>query len=139
MDGAARLAALCGGAEAHGLQARRIGPYTPTVANGAVAADAALREDTTALVAHNDLLAIGIMRRLETRGVRVPEDVSVVGFDDIFAADFVRPGLTTLGGRAADAGRQAVELLLARIGTVAVPDAADQLLLPTELVIRQST
>ena len=63
--GAARWAALSSGAEAHGLRARRIGPYTPTVSNGAVAADAALREDTTALIAHNDLLAIGIMRRLD--------------------------------------------------------------------------
>ena len=103
--GAARWAALCSGAEEHGLRVRRVGPYTPTVANGGAAADGALRAGTTALVAHNDLLGIGIMRRLAQRGVRVPEDVSVIGFDNIFAAEFVHPGLTTLGGPGADAGR----------------------------------
>lgn len=110
--GAARWAALRAGAEEHGLRARRIGPYTPTVANGGAAADRALRSGATAVVAHNDLLAIGIMRRLAVRGVRVPEDVSVVGFDDIFAAELVQPQLTTLGGPDAHAGRLAIEMLL---------------------------
>ena len=80
------------------------------------------------------------MRRLDKRGVRVPEDVSVVGFDDIFAADFVRPSLTTLGGRALDAGRRAVDLLLARIAVGATGETSnpsDQQLLDTELVIRE--
>ena len=57
--GAARWAALKAGAEEHGLRARRVGPYTPTVANGGAAADGALRSGTTALVAHNDLWQSG--------------------------------------------------------------------------------
>ena len=142
--GAARWAALCSGAEEHGLRVRRVGPYTPTVANGGAAADGALRAGTTALVAHNDLLGIGIMRRLAQRGVRVPEDVSVIGFDNIFAADFVHPGLTTLGGPGADAGRMAVDLLVTAIGrhrtrSSATAPAPERVLLPTELVLRDSS
>ncbi|MDN5852286.1 MAG: LacI family transcriptional regulator [Actinomycetia bacterium] len=142
--GAARWAALSAGAEEFGLAARRIGPYTPTVANGGAAADGALRSDTTALVAHNDLLAIGIMRRLSQREVRVPADLSVVGFDDMFAADFVHPTLTTLGGPGANAGRLAIELLLDQFagrvptrGEDEVP--AHQIRLPTNLVLRESS
>ncbi|MFP5253763.1 MAG: LacI family DNA-binding transcriptional regulator [Actinomycetes bacterium] len=143
--GAARWAALSSAAETYGLEARRIGPYTPTVASGGAAADAALRPDTTALVAHNDLLAMGIIRRLTARGVRVPEEVSVIGFDNIFAADLVRTPLTTLGGPGADAGRRAVDLLLAsldrrpvRSGSVS-DTAGDRVVLPTELVLRESS
>jgi DNA-binding LacI/PurR family transcriptional regulator len=143
--GATRWAAMRNGADAYGLTARRVGPYPPTVAAGGAAADAALRSDTTALVAHNDLLAFGIMRRLAARGVRVPEEVSVIGFDNIFAADLVQPPLTTLGGPNADAGRRAVEMLLASLdrrapATEAVdPHSGDAVLLPTELVLRQSS
>lgn len=140
--GATRWAALRGGAETYGLEARRVGPYAPTVAAGGAAADAGLRDDTTALVAHNDLLAFGIIRRLAARSVRVPEDVSVVGFDNIFAADLVATPLTTLGGPNADAGRRAVDLLLASIDrrrTGSLTDSADRVLLPTELVLRHSS
>lgn len=143
--GATRWAALRSGAEAYGLTARRLGPYAPTVAAGGAAADAALRGDTTALVAHNDLLGFGIMRRLTNRGVRIPEDVSVVGFDNIFAADLVHPTLTTLGGPNADAGRRAVEMLLAALarraplGGAVATDPDDRVRLPTELVLRQSS
>lgn len=143
--GGARWAALRTGAEAYGLEARRIGPYTPTVASGGAAADAALRPETTALIAHNDLLAMGVIRRLTARGVRVPDDVSVIGFDNIFAADLVQTPLTTLGGPGADAGRLAVDMLLASmekrpVRSGSLTDAAqDRVVLPTELVLRESS
>ncbi|UYM06621.1 LacI family DNA-binding transcriptional regulator [Solicola gregarius] len=141
--GATRWAALSAGAEEYGLAARRIGPYTPTVANGGAAADGALRADTTALVAHNDLLAIGVLRRLAQRGVRVPDDISVVGFDDIFAAEFVQPTLTTLGGPGAHAGRLAIELLLdqfaGRTPRGETGGSLHQIRLPTGLVLRESS
>jgi LacI family transcriptional regulator len=136
--GAVRWAALSGGAEEHGLTAHRVGPYTPNVANGGAAADGALRTGTTAIVAHNDLLAFGIIRRLTQRGVRVPDDVSVIGFDDIFAADFVHPSLTTLGGPGAHAGRLAVELLIDQFAGRTVQEA-EQIRLPTGLVLRESS
>ena len=87
-------------------------PSRPKVSQGGAAADGALNAGATAVVAHNDLLAIGVMQRLAQRGLRVPDDVSVVGFDDIFAADLCTPRLTTLGGAHVDVGRAAVELLL---------------------------
>ena len=105
-------AALQEAAEQLGVRARRIGPFTPKVSQGGAAADGALNDGATAVIAHNDLLAIGVMQRLDQRGVRVPEDVSVVRFDNIFAADLCKPSLTTLGGAHADVGRVAVELLL---------------------------
>lgn len=132
-----RWAALQAAAEQVGVAARRVGPFTPKVSQGGAAADGAVNDGATAIVAHNDLLAIGVMQRLAQRGVRVPDDVSVVGFDDIFAADVCTPGLTTLGGAHADLGRAAVELLL----TAGSRPADDQprVVLPTELVLRGST
>ena len=67
------------------------------------------------MVCHNDMLAIGVMRRLAERGVVVPGDVSVVGFDDIFGADFCNPPLTTLAERTEDAGARAVEALVRQV------------------------
>ncbi|MEU2200197.1 LacI family DNA-binding transcriptional regulator [Isoptericola sp. NPDC019482] len=135
--GAARWAALSAGAEEHGLTAHRVGPYTPNVANGGAAADGALRTDATAFVAHNDLLAIGVVRRLAQRGVRVPDDVSVIGFDDIFAAEYMHPSLTTLGGPGSHAGRLAVELLIDQFAGVSTQP--EQIRLPTQLVLRGSS
>ncbi|MEU5563554.1 substrate-binding domain-containing protein [Micromonospora musae] len=102
------------------------------------AADGALRTDVTAVVAHNDLLAIGVIRRLAQRGVRVPADVSVIGFDDIFAADFVHPSLTTLAGPGSHAGRLAVELLIEQFAARS-PRENEAIRLPTELVLRESS
>ena len=132
-----RWAALNGAAEQAGISARRIGPFTPKVSQGGAAADAAVNAGATAVVAHNDLLAIGVMNRLAQRGLRVPDDVSVVGFDDIFAADLCTPRLTTLGGAHVDVGRAAVELLLT--AETRAPDDQPRVILPTELVLRDST
>jgi LacI family transcriptional regulator len=123
-----------------GAEAQRIGYFTPNVAGGVIAADAALHSGSTALIAHNDLLAIGILRRLAERGVSVPADLSVVGFDNIFAADLCTPALTTLGGAHADVGGAAVELLLDRTRIIGPPnDSVPQLILPSWLHVRAST
>ena len=135
-----RWSALRTAAAELGLEARRIGPFTPNVSQGGVAADGALHAGTTAIVAHNDLLAIGVVQRLTQRSVRVPDDMSVVGFDNIFAANLCTPTLTTLGGVHADVGRSAVEILLAAVGPVRREETPPaQVVLPTELVLREST
>ncbi|MCG5219173.1 substrate-binding domain-containing protein [Streptosporangium sp. KLBMP 9127] len=85
-----------------------------------------------------DLLAIGIIRRLAQRGVRVPADISVIGFDDIFAADFVHPSLTTLAGPGSHAGRLAVELLIEQFAARTQREG-ETIRLPTELVLRESS
>ncbi|MGO1172736.1 MAG: LacI family DNA-binding transcriptional regulator [Actinomycetaceae bacterium] len=68
--------------------------------------------DATAIFAVNDLAAIGAVRALDERGLVVPRDISVVGFDDIHLASYVRPGLTTIHQQIDELGRQAAELLL---------------------------
>jgi LacI family repressor for deo operon, udp, cdd, tsx, nupC, and nupG len=89
----------------------------------------------SALVAFNDLLAIGALQRLERRGVRVPADLSVVGYDDIFGSGFCNPPLTTVTSPTEDAGRRLVDLLLGR-GPVSPPA---RLVLPVQLHVREST
>ena len=110
-----------------------------TEAEGAAGADRLLALDTppTAIVAGNDLLALGAYAALEARGLRCPEDVSVVGFNDMPFADRFAPPLTTIRIPHARIGARAAELLLERIET---PDAPPQtLLFEPELVVRRST
>jgi LacI family transcriptional regulator len=107
---------------------------------GGAAADAGLGHGATALIAHNDLLAIGVLRRLAERGVAVPADISVVGYDDIFGADFCSPPLTTLAGPLENAGRAVVNVLLGRLDRT--PEShrpPARIMLPTHLVIRGSS
>lgn len=92
----------------------------------------------TAIFAHNDYMAIGAMRRLQEAGVRVPEEVSIIGFDDTDMATIVTPTLTTVRKDMVEIGRKAGQLLLAQLsGTPAA--GQDSVLLPTELIVRGST
>jgi len=131
-----RWRAFCAAVERHGAEPARVGPFSPLRSQGAAAADAVLNTGATACLAFNDLLAIGMLRRLAERGVRVPEDLSVVGCDDIFGADFCHPPLTTITAPIAHAGRAAVKLLLEQLGGQAPRRSAT---LPTHLTIRAST
>jgi DNA-binding LacI/PurR family transcriptional regulator len=72
----------------------------------------ALPKRPTAVVAHNDIMAIGAMKAIDEAGLRVPEDISLVGFDDIALAKYVRPPLTTVANPKDQMGRAAAELLL---------------------------
>ena len=130
-----RWRALSTAAEAARMELVRVGPFLPTLDQGAAAADVGYGTGATALVAFNDLLAIGALQRLERRGIRVPQDVSVVGYDDIFGSDFCHPPLTTVTGPVEDAGRRVVDLLLGVVGG----DPASRLTMPTQLKIRDST
>ena len=92
----------------------------------------------TACIVFNDLLAIGMLTRLRERGVGVPGEISVVGCDDIFGADFCHPTLTTLAAPIEQAGRVAVSMLLARLHDSA-PATRQSAVLPTHLIVREST
>jgi len=93
--------------------------------------------DFTALVAFNDISAIGAIRAFMNHGFRVPEDVSVVGFDDIQGAAFHNPSLTTIRQPLQQMGAVAARILLQRIrGQATFPDVVP---IHPELVIREST
>lgn len=123
------------GPETDGLEVVDLGHHRPVFSSGAAAADAATAAGATAVLCYNDLIALGVVRRLQRRGIRVPEDISVVGFDDIPFASLAAPALTTVAVPWAPAGRAAVDLLL---GT-GRPQAPQHSRLAVELVIRDST
>jgi LacI family transcriptional regulator len=89
-----------------------------------------------AIVCANDQMAIGAMRELQAGGVRVPEDIAVVGFDDIFPGILISPSLTTVRQPMRLLGTRACTRLLERIADPSLPHRVD--LLPTELVVRES-
>jgi LacI family transcriptional regulator len=89
-----------------------------------------------AVVAANDQMAIGVLRALTQAGVRVPDEVAVVGFDDIQAAGLYEPQLTTVYQPMRTLGERACALLLERIADPSLPARSDTL--ATELVIRRS-
>lgn len=89
-----------------------------------------------AIVCANDQMAIGVLRALAARGVQVPDDVAVVGFDDIFPASLCDPPLTTVHQPMRLLGERAFRRLTDRLADPAMPPAAE--LLPTELVLRSS-
>ena len=130
---AERWRALSVHGEAAGVRVVRCGPFDPTLEGGPAAADVGMSTGATALIAFNDLLAIGVLRRLAEQGIAVPGAVSVVGYDDIFGADFCSPPLTTVAGPVEDAGRILVDVLVA--GRAPVPTIT----LPTHLRVRRST
>ena len=88
------------------------GPPTSATSRGR---SSPLRRDFTAVFAANDLMAIGLMHGFRDAGLRVPDDVSVVGFDDVPVAAHVAPPLTTVHQDFPELGRRAVQILLAQI------------------------
>lgn len=92
----------------------------------------------TALVAFNDISAIGAVRALRDAGLRVPEDVSVIGFDDIQAAAYLTPRLTTVRQPLRRMGEIAAEQLLARISN-GRRNGIEQIFVDPELIMREST
>ncbi len=97
----------------------------------------ALSNPPTAIFAFNDRMAMGAIRALQAVGLRVPEDVAVVGFDDIpTAADF-NPALTTVGQPAKQMGQAAAQMLFSLIA--GEPVEMQEVVLPAKLIIRQSS
>jgi LacI family transcriptional regulator len=113
-----------------------LGPNSPTEAGGAAAAEAVRRAGVTAVLAYNDLMAIGLIEELGRLGTAVPSGISVVGIDDIELSRRIRPRLTTVATPTPAAGRAAVDMLLQH-GDDRRTTA--QITLQTELVIRDST
>jgi len=99
----------------------------------------AAQEPFTALFAFNDISAIGAIRALREAGLGVPEDVSVVGFDDIQSAAFQNPALTTVRQPLRQMGIIAAETLLRRINAPAKSPYPKSILVEPELIVRETT
>ncbi|WP_143340709.1 LacI family DNA-binding transcriptional regulator [Demequina sp. NBRC 110057] len=132
-----RWEALLHAARSHGIAIFEIGPHSPTLAGGAAAFERAEASGATAVVAYNDLVAIGLIQEATRRGLRVPDDLSVAGFDDIFAAELITPPLTTVRSDLRGLGSDAVRHLLRTIGVGEPVDGTADV--TTELVVRGST
>ncbi|TIO10850.1 LacI family DNA-binding transcriptional regulator [Mesorhizobium sp.] len=107
---------------------------------GARAAEAVLASGytPTAIFAANDLMAIGAMRALRERGIAIPDDIAVAGFDDISAARLVTPSLTTVAQFQGDMGVKAAQILMERLRG-SKPGAGTALEMPFSLIQRGST
>jgi len=122
-----------------GLPMRRPPLRVPLVEGAGVkVADEILRRrvKVDGLVCGNDDLALSIMRRLLDNAVRLPDDLAVVGWDDVLAARYISPGLSTVRAPTRDLGRFAATQLQARIG--GEPLAGEARVLPSQVVLRSS-
>jgi DNA-binding LacI/PurR family transcriptional regulator len=95
-----------------------------------------LPEPPTAVFCYNDMSAIGALRAIRLRGLRVPEDISLVGFDDLFVACYTHPRLTTVRQPMRRMGLLAMESLLK---LMTGHDSANIIKVPAELIVREST
>jgi len=121
----------------NGLDVLSLGSFAPVFGGGQSAADLAVAAGVTAVLAYNDLVALGIIARLHARGINVPDELSVIGIDDINAATLVSPALTTVRAPLRRVGSAAVDLLVDSLDHKSVSSPAEYL--PIELVVRQST
>lgn len=99
----------------------------------------ATQKSFTALFAFNDTSAIGAIRAFQEAGYRVPQDISVIGFDDIDSAAYHNPALTTIRQPLRQMGSLAAEMLLQRIAKGANADFPELVTVEPELIVRQST
>ena len=120
------------------LRVHRAGPFEPTAEGGRDAAVRWLEQRGPAVILYNDLMALGFLRELRRHGVRTPEDVAVIGFDDIQVLDLVSPALTSVAAPMRALGATAVHNLLA-MTRGASPTAVRPMVLPTRLVVRESS
>jgi LacI family transcriptional regulator len=95
-----------------------------------------LSDPPTAIFASNDVMAMGVMDAVRNKGLRVPDDVSVIGFDDIPQASLIRPALTTIRQPLEKMGRVATQMLLELLNQPQKQNGRIEL--PTELIVRDS-
>jgi DNA-binding LacI/PurR family transcriptional regulator len=98
------------------------------------------KEEFTALFCGNDLIAVGALQAIESRGLKVPEDVAIVGYDDINLSKMIKPALTTIKQPIKEMAKSAVDLLVEMIENRETGDITPKnLMFQMELVIRESS
>lgn len=127
------------GEEREGLELVDLGNFPPNFSGGVQAADLAVASAATAVVAFNDIMALGLIDRLRQRGLATPDDISVTGFDNVAVATFVRPNLTTVDLPRVRMGRMSLDALLGMVtrGSAAAVPIVQQL--GVDLIVRQSS
>lgn len=131
-----RADAITRACERHGVRLTRLSNHAASIQGGRAAAAPAVASGATAVIAYNDLVALGLEAGMEELGRSCPEDVSIVGIDDIELAAAVKPGLTTVRMPIERCGALAVDLLLQAMSGIVLGDLAT---LPSELIVRGST
>ena len=96
-----------------------------------------LKKIPTAVVAANDMMALGAIQEFKANGLTIPQDISMVGFDDIAFASLSEPALTTVCSPRLEIGRRAVEALMTTIKNPNQPGI--EIRIPTYLIVRKST
>jgi DNA-binding LacI/PurR family transcriptional regulator len=95
-----------------------------------------LADPPTAIFCYNDMTALGALRAAGNRGLRIPDDLAIAGFDDLFVASYTSPPLTTIRQPKQEMGRRAMSILLQLL---AGEETESRILLPGELIVRGST
>ena len=145
LDSESRWESMRSLAESIGLRMRpelcvavRTNSWSPELGYPVVRDLLAARRDFTAIVCFNDIAAIGAIRAIADAGLRCPDDISVIGFDDIASAAYQTPSLTTIRQPLRRMGEMAAQLLLKRIQQPKEP-YADAVMFEPELMVREST
>lgn len=132
------IAAACA---AYGIELIQFGPFEPEFHAGVQAADLLKASHVTAVIAFDDMIALGVIARLTERGVRVGQDISVIGIDDALIASVSSPTLTSVHLASEKAGEVSVDLLIDQIA--ASDDVSDagqpSISLESYLIVRGST
>ncbi|SDU80747.1 LacI family DNA-binding transcriptional regulator [Jiangella alkaliphila] len=123
--------------DAHGLSLIEIGPYEPRFETGVHAAPLVLAHGATAVLAHNDLVAMGVLHQLAALGASVPGDISVVGIDDTLLASVSTPSLTTIRIDPDEVASLAIDLLIGLVHER--PPAAQVVQVGSRLIPRGTT
>ncbi len=139
---AARKAAFLSSLKSAGIKADPTwiveGEHTLESGRDAMVKILALRERPTAMMCSNDMTAIGVQHALFEAKLRVPEDFSLIGFDDIHLAEYTIPPLTTVRMSCKDLALKAVSALVAHLQLKNLPADAGEMI-PTRLIVRQTT
>jgi len=120
------------------LEVIDLGSFQPYISGGIAASDLVIASGATAVLAYNDLVAFGILKWLRQRGVRVPEDISVVGVDNIPMSTLTTPALTSVGIPLVNYGRAGVDMLLSLVRDPSTPPVHHRDL-SFRLVVHEST
>ena len=133
-----RLRAVRAVAAGLDIEAVAAGNVSPDFEGGVAGADLVLAAGVTAVIAYNDMVGLGLISRCAARGVKVPDDLSVIGFDDIPTSALVTPALSTVSQPKDQIGRTGIDLLADLLNERERPGGA-RASLPARLIVRAST